>query len=232
MTAPRILIVEDEADLAQTLKQGLGEEGFSAEVALTGEVARRLFTQHWDLILLDLMLPDVPGEALLKYLKQEAHYPLVLVLTARSTVEDKLSLFRSGCDDYLTKPFVFSELLERVKALLRRSPRSALPVCTYEEVELDPVNHRLTAGDRSITLTPKETAICRLLLEEPGRVITRKEILHSVWGLKEEPDTNFIGVHVFNLRKKFAQLGLDEWFRTVRSSGFLVHKPEETCHGA
>lgn len=231
MNRTKILLVEDELDLAEPIVQGLREEHFDVEHAPTGEIARRKLEQHFDLLILDLMLPDMPGEAIIDYLKQRTDYPAILVLTARAGVQDKLALFRRGCDDYLTKPFVFEELLERVRALLRRSQRVAASHCIYEDLELDPDMHRLTVGKETIVLTPKEAAICRLLLSEPGRIVSRKEILQGVWGLKEEPTSNLVGIHVFNLRKKFAQLGREDWFHTIRNSGFVVSRPELMSHG-
>ena len=106
----RILIVEDEADLSGPLAENLKDDGFEAEIAPTVEKARQSLTSHWDLVILDLMLPDMPGETFLNYLKQQTTYPPVLILTARGTVQDKLSLFKQGCDDYLTKPFIYEEL--------------------------------------------------------------------------------------------------------------------------
>jgi DNA-binding response OmpR family regulator len=228
MLPARILLVEDEADLAEPVREGLADEGFHVDVAPDGATARRLLDRPWDLIVLDLNLPDIPGESLLSYLRQQPAYPAVLILTARNNIQDKLALFRQGCDDYLTKPFVFEELLVRVRALLRRgSHRPLASDFQYEDIILDPEGHRLTAGEKEISLTPKESAICRLLLTEPGRIVSRREILQGVWGLKDEPDSNLIGVHMFHLKKKLGQLGRDSWLQTVRMAGFVLTKPAE-----
>lgn len=221
-----ILLVEDEKDLAEPLSRGLREEGFIVGWALNGVAARRELEKHWDVVLLDLMLPDMPGESLLQYLKQRPNCPPVLVLTAKSQMSDKLSLFRLGCDDYLTKPFVFEELLERVRALLRRAPRIIPEACSYGGLTLDPKTHQLTAGSLSVELTPKEASLCRLLLSAPGEVISRQEMLQQVWGLTQEPPSNVIGIHIFNLRKKMGQVGYGDWFQTVRASGFVFASPE------
>lgn len=222
----RILIVEDEADLAGPLVANLRDDGFEAEIAPTIEKARQLLVAHWDLIILDLMLPDMPGETLLSYLKQQPSYPSVLILTARGTVQDKLNLFRKGCDDYLTKPFVYEELRERVRALLRRSQRVVQEVLNFEDIQLDPHTYKIQAGDFETLLTPKEASILKLFFSAPGKVISRKEILENVWGLREEPGTNFIGVHLFNLRKKLSEIKRGTWLQTVRASGFVLCKPE------
>lgn len=223
----KILLVEDEKDIADPVLRGLAEEGFEVGWAGDGVTARRQLEKHWDLVLLDLMLPDMGGEALLAYLKQRPNCPPVLILTAKGQLADKLALFRQGCDDYLTKPYVFEELLERVRALLRRAPRMTTGLCAYGDLTLDPATHRLSSGNDSVELTPKEASICRLLLSSPGQIVSRQEILHSVWGLTEEPPSNVIGIHIFNLRKKLAQLGHEEWFQTVRSSGFTIHNPAQ-----
>jgi len=225
MQRPRILIVEDAPDVARLLEQGLTEEGFEAKIAPNGRVALREAENGWDIIILDLTLPDVSGETIMSFLAQRLDHPPVLVLTARGQLEDKLSLFRQGCDDYLTKPFAFEELLHRVKALLRRSPKSVPEQCRYEDMELEPTTHLLSVGERKIALTPKEFNICRLLMSSPGRVVSRKELLQGVWGLTHEPPTNFIEVHLANLRKKLGQVERDGWLQTVRAAGFLLEKP-------
>lgn len=232
MKGARILVVEDEVDIAEPILIGLREEGFYAEGTTTGQKAMQRLVDYWDLLILDLNLPDMAGESILSNLKQKPDYPAVLVLTARGTLEDKLALFRQGCDDYLTKPFIFEELVERVRALLRRSQRVRSVPCTYHDLTLDPTTHSLKTPQRQVVLTPKEAAIVQLLMKNPERVVSRKEILHHVWGIKEEPDTNFIGVHLFNLRKKLSEVSRDEWLRTVRSSGFVLSAPGTEIHGS
>ncbi|NBX92473.1 MAG: DNA-binding response regulator [Proteobacteria bacterium] len=224
--ASKILIIEDEADLAIPLAENLRDEGYHVEIAMSGEEGRRKVVDHWDLVILDLMLPDLSGEALLNYYKQQSDYAPVLILTARSSLQDKLQLFQEGCDDYLTKPYIYEELRERVRALLRRSQRVRKQKFLYEDMSLDPSTFTLIAGESSTVLTPKEASILSLFLGAPGRVISRKEILENVWGLSHESDTNFIGVHLFNLRKKLTDLKRGSWLQTIRSSGFVFIKPE------
>ena len=223
----RILVVEDAANVADLLRRGLTEEGFEVTVAASGEEALRHADQSWGLVVLDLMLPDLPGENVLDYFAHRLDRPPVLVLTARDQLEDKVALFQRGCDDYLTKPFAFEELLLRVQALLRRAPRVEPEACRYEDMALESATHKLRVGDRQIPLTPKEFAICRLLMREPGRVVSRRELLHGVWGLAHEPRTNFIEVHLTNLRKKLGQADRAEWLRTIRASGFVLNRPHE-----
>lgn len=224
----KILVVEDEKDLAEPLCEGLREEGYEVDWAPSGEKARQKFIDHWDLIILDLMLPDLSGENLLFYLRQEPDSPPVLILTARGAIEDKLSLFRQGCDDYLTKPYLFEELLARVRALLRRSSRLQAECVEYEGAVLDPASLVLHTSRSQTQLTPKEASLLKVFFSSPGKVISRKEILERVWGLREEPNTNFIGVHLFNLRKKLSEVQLDSWLQTIRHSGFVLLRPEDT----
>ncbi len=223
---PRILLIEDEADIADSIVDGLEHEGYEVVWAPDGLTARRLFDQPWNLVILDLMLPDLPGEALMRLLAEKLDHPSVLVLTAKGHVADKLTLFRHGCDDYLTKPFLFEELLARVEALLRRPPRVQARTWKYEDLELIQESNTLKAGEESVGLTPKETALLRLFLENTGRVITRKEILASVWGLNQEPSANYVGIHLFKLRKKLTELHHEDWLTTVKYSGYSFGSPK------
>lgn len=224
MAGEKILLVEDEKDLAEPLMKGLIEEGFVVELALDGQTAIRRSTENWDLVILDLMLPDMTGENIVNYLKQQPDYPPILILTAKSGLETKLALFRQGCDDYLTKPVIFEELVERVRALLRRSHRVSAEPLRYKDMVLDPQNYKLSCLSGEVILTPKEATLMRFFFANTERIVSRKEILNNIWGLKVEPDTNFIGVHMFNLRKKLAEIKRDTWLQTVRSSGFIFSK--------
>lgn len=230
MGVPKILIVEDTKALADVVQRGLNEAGYEAHVACTGEVAFRRLGEAWDLVILDLMLPDVSGEEILSFINQDPDGPRVLILTARSRMDDKIALFRQGCDDYLTKPFVFDELLGRVKALLRRASHPIADHIEYEGLSLDAERHVLMERGVEVTLTPKEFAICRLLMSEPGRLVSRKELLRSVWGLTHEQRTNFVEVHLANLRKKLAQIDRQDWLHTVRATGVTLQKPDSRAH--
>lgn len=222
MGTQRILLVEDELDLAEPIRVGLNEEGYHTEIAATGQLAMRRISEPWDLIVLDLMLPDMTGEAILNNLRQLPDYPPVLVLTARSALQDKLSLFRQGCDDYLTKPFIFEEFVQRVRALLRRSQRVTAETTSYGDMRLNPATRRVECAQGAVLLSPKEVSILRFFMSAPERIVSRRELLHNVWGLKEEPDTNFIGVHMFNLRKKLGEIHRGTWLQTIRNTGFVL----------
>lgn len=228
----RILVIEDEKDIADAVLDGLRNEGFEVDVARDGQTAIRYLNQKpWDLIILDLMLPDISGESILSYLTQRPEYPSVLILTAKNHLNDKIGLFRKGCDDYLTKPFIFEELLVRVEALLRRPPRVQPSGFRYGNMELDVVTNSLAAGAAAVSLTPKETALFRLFIREPERILSRKELLQEVWGLKEEPSANYIGIHLFNLRKKLSEIERGDWLQTVRASGFVLCNPSVRQYG-
>jgi DNA-binding response OmpR family regulator len=225
MDRERILLVEDEKDLAEPLRDGLIEEGFHVEIAPDGATAIRCLVDHWDLVILDLMLPDMSGEAIVVYMRQLPDYPPILVLSARAAIEDKLALFRQGCDDYLTKPVIFEELVEHIRALLRRSHRVAVQTMVYDDMVFNPQTFELSCPTGSVALTPKEASVIRFFISNAERVVSRKELLQNLWGLKSEPETNFIGVHIFNLRKKMSEIGRENWLQTVRNSGFLLGKP-------
>jgi len=221
----RILLVEDEADIADSLVDGLKAQGYDVVWAADGLTAKRLLESSWNLIILDLMLPNLPGESLMSLLAEKVDYPAVLVLTAKSQVADKLALFRQGCDDYLTKPFLFEELLARVQALLRRPARVQARAWRYHDLELVQESNTLKTPTSSVTLTPKETALLRVLLEHAGEVVTRKEILRAVWGISQEPSANYVGIHLFKLRKKLTEIDRGPWLKTVKFSGYAFGPP-------
>lgn len=230
MDLKKLLIIEDSRELSSLLQRGLAEEGYLVEVAASGAVAFRRLEEYWDLVILDLMLPDVSGEVILEFIHRELDSPRVLVLTARDHIADKVSLFEKGCDDYLTKPFDFNELLGRVRALLRRSTRPRPDNLEYEGLTLDPLTNRVSVGSSEIALTPKEFAILRQLVKQPGQIISRKELLCSVWGLTGEQSTNFFEVHLANLRKKLGRIDREKWLHTVRATGVSLSRPE--AHGS
>lgn len=227
----RILIVDDTSALADSISDGLSDEGYETVAEYSGAAALRRFDEHWNLVILDLMLPDMSGETLLDNLALKADCPSVLILTAKTGVEDKVSLFRRGCDDYLTKPFAFDELLGRVAALLRRAPRLVVGDCSYEDMLLDMSTHRLNAGGNTIALTPKESGLLKSLMRKPGRVVSRRELLHTVWGVIGESQTNLVQVHLANLRKKLSSIGREDWLQTVRTSGVVLCRPDSVEYG-
>jgi len=228
----KILVVEDEKDISESIVDGLSCEGYTVEAARDGQSAIRLLNQkRWDLVILDLMLPDISGESILTFLSHRAEYPPVLILTAKNHLEDKIGVFKKGCDDYLTKPFIFEELLARAVALLRRPARVESRSFRYADMQFDASTNSLVTDSASVTLTPKEASLLRLFIREPERILTRMELLQGVWGLREEPSANYIGIHLFNLRKKLAEVDRESWLQTVRASGFVLCDPSVRSYG-
>ena len=199
----RILIIEDEQRLSNIIKNGLIEDGFAVDQAFDGEEGQYLAeSEQYDLIVLDIMLPKLDGIELCRQLRQKNLKIPVLMLTARSTTDDKVAGLDSGADDYMTKPFSFIELRSRVHALIRRSHQSASPTLTAADLELDPLKHIVKRGERVINLTPKEFAILELLLRHTGEVVSRTTIIEHVWDYNFDGMSNIVDVFVASLRKK------------------------------
>ncbi len=226
MDQAKVLIIEDSRELAEILRRALSEDGFLADVALTGTEGLRKLQQNWDLVILDLMLPDIEGEAIQDFIAKKPTAPRVLVLTAKSDLTHRVSLFEKGCDDFLGKPFAVAELLGRVKALLRRTNKVSWEAIEFEGVQLNPADYSVTFDGYKRSLTPKEFSLCRALLSEPGMAISRKDLLQSVWGLVDESRLNLVEVHLANLRRKLEQIGLGPWLQTVRASGIRFQRPD------
>ena len=199
----RILIVEDEARLADSVARGLREEGFVVEVSHDGEDAlHRLRTESFDLAILDVMLPKRDGWAVLDTLRAERRAIRVLMLTARQTVEDRVRGLEAGADDYLVKPFAFAELLARVRAVLRRPVAEESLHLRHADLELDYRARTVTRAGQPMALSAKEFAVLAFLLRHPGEVITRRELMSDVWGYKDDVVSRTLDTHVFELRRK------------------------------
>ncbi|MDQ0571185.1 DNA-binding response OmpR family regulator [Variovorax paradoxus] len=220
-----ILVVEDDARVADFLLRGLGAEGYRVQLARTGpeglELAR---SSELSLLLLDLMLPGLSGLELCQTLRAEGHHVPVLMLTALSNTEDKVSGLRLGADDYLTKPFAFEELLARIEALLRRG-REQRPRATTLQVAdlvLDRERMEVTRAGKLVPLTAKELAFLELLMAAPGRVYSRERILSNVWGTNEDPLTNIVDVYMRRLRGKIDEGHPVALLKTVRGLGYRL----------
>jgi two-component system alkaline phosphatase synthesis response regulator PhoP len=207
----RILVVEDQRDLAMGLKANLEVEGYDVDVAHTGREGLRLAAEGSPaLVLLDLMLPDLEGYDVLSQLRRDGYAMPVLILTARGEEVDKVRGFRLGADDYVTKPFGVMELLVRIEALLRRSqpaaapsgPRSAGVVHRIGDIEIDVDDHRVRRAGKDVPLSPKAFELLLALVRKEGRVVTRVELLRDVWGYASAVTTRTVDTHVAELRRR------------------------------
>lgn len=214
----RILIVEDEPDLARVLREALEEEGFACDAALDGREAQyRLANTSYDAIVLDLMLPGIDGRTLLARLRARAATP-VLVLTARDDVRDKVELINGGADDYMTKPFELSELIARLRALIRRSAHVAVPTLEIGDVRIDTVGRTVTRNGAVVELSPKEYALVEYLAHHRGALVTRTMIYEHIYDDEDESLSNVLDVYVSRIRKR---LGTG-FVRTRRGEGYIV----------
>jgi len=223
----KILIVEDEQKTGDYLKQGLSEAGFVADLARDGVDGLHLaLTGDYDLMVLDVMLPRLDGWQVLREIRQKSKHMPVLFLTARDQVEDRVKGLEFGADDYLIKPFAFSELLARVRALLRRGKTSEPELLQIADLELDLLRRRVTRGGRRIDLTAKEFALLELLLRRQGEVLPRSLIASQVWDMNFDSDTNVIEVAMRRLRAKIDDAFEPKLIRTVRGMGYVLEVPE------
>jgi len=223
----KILIVEDEQKTGDYLKQGLTEAGFVADLARDGVDGLHLaLTGDYDLAVLDVMLPRLDGWQVLREIRHQGKHLPVLFLTARDQVEDRVKGLEFGADDYLVKPFAFSELLARVRALLRRGRTSEPELLQAADLELDLLRRRVMRAGKRIDLTAKEFALLELLLRRRGEVLPRSLIASQVWDMNFDSDTNVIEVAVRRLRAKIDDNFEVKLIRTVRGMGYVLEVPE------
>ena len=227
----RILIIEDEGHLARLVAEVLGREGYAAETAGDGRTGlARALAEPFDLLVVDWMLPDLDGVQVIRRLRIADVRVPVLMLTARTQVEDRVEGLDAGADDYLPKPFAFPELLARVRALARRPPekKAEETVLNAGDLTLDPLRHEVRRGGKRIDLTAKEFALLATLMQRPGQVFTRSVLLDSVWGGTTGAYTNVVDLYVHYLRKKLDDEGEGgSRIRTVHGTGYTFDpRPE------
>lgn len=222
-----ILIVEDEKTLALEMAEFLGKEGYTIEHAWKkSSAAEKIFVNSYDFILLDLGLPGGDGFELLHQLKQiQGREDSVIILTARGDVDDRIKGLEAGADDYLPKPFSLTELLARMHAIIRRKHKLEMNEVKVHNFVLDIKNHKLSFEGQKVNLTNKEFEIFNYLVLNKNRVISRVNLTEHVWGdiLEVNSDSNFVDVHVKNLRKKLTACAPIDWFETVRSIGYRIN---------
>lgn len=222
----RILVVEDEKKVASFIAKGLMEESYAVDVAYDGEEGSFMALENdYDLIILDLMLPKLNGMEILKKIRTAQKDVPVLILTARDSVEDIVAGLEGGCDDYLTKPFAFAELLARIRALLRRSQEHRINLLKVADLTLNPLTREVKRGDRKIELTSKEYALLEYFMRNVNRVLTRTLISEHVWNYEFDPLTNVVDVYVNYLRKKIDQKKDSKLIHTVRGVGYIMKEP-------
>ena len=223
----KLLVVEDEPKTGAYLKQGLTEAGFITDLASDGVDGIHLaLAEDYDLVVLDIMLPGIDGWQVLQAIRRSGKDLPVLILTARDDVDDRVKGLDAGADDYLVKPFAFSELLARIRTLLRRGKTRESESVSVADLELDLLRRRVTRGGRRIDLTAKEFALLELLLRRQGEVLPRSLIASQVWDMNFDSDTNVIEVAIRRLRAKIDD-GFDvKLIRTVRGMGYVIERTE------
>lgn len=221
--AMRILVVEDEMAIATFVEQGLTEAGYAVDLAKDGAEALHWVTiAPYDVIVLDVMLPDIGGLAVCAELRHRGLRSPILMLTARDAVEDRVAGLDSGADDYLVKPFAFAELLARVRALLRREPALKGAVLQLADLTLDTISHEVRRGDRVITLTSKEYSLLEFMMRHPNQILTRTAIADHIWNYAFDNLTNVIDVHIYTLRRKIDDPFDVKLIQTVRGLGYRL----------
>jgi len=221
----RILVIEDEKKVANFIKKGLEEEHYAVDTAFDGEEGLYLAEiNEYDLIVLDLMIPKIDGFGVLKKIRERKNNVPILVLTAKDSIDDTVRGLDAGCDDYLTKPFAFAELLARIRALLRRDKKEKESVLRIADLSLSIVTHKVMRQGREIELTSKEYALLEYFMRNPEKVLTRTMISEHVWDYHFDSNTNVIDVYVNYLRKKIDKSFDPKLIHTIRGIGYMMKR--------
>lgn len=217
----RLLLVEDDELLGDALKTGLTQFGYIVDWLKDGEAARTAVKiESFELIILDLGLPKLSGLNFLQAIRNEGDKTPVLIITARESIEDRVKGLDSGADDYLIKPFDLNELSARIRALTRRSQGRADTALQYENIILDPAAHSVQVDNVPVNVPRREFSLLQKLLENVGQVLSRDQLMQSIYGWAEDVDSNTLEVHVHNLRKKLNA----NFIRTIRGIGYMIEK--------
>ena len=220
----RLLLVEDDELLGDAVKIGLTQFGYVVDWLKDGDMAETVVkTESFDLIILDLGLPKRSGMMFLQSLRQSSNKTPVIILTARESVEDRIKGLDAGADDYMTKPFDLNELSARVRALIRRAQGRADPILQYGPITMDMAAHTVLLDKQPVNIARREFALLQKLLENKGQVLSREQLMQSIYSWDEEVDSNALEVHIHNLRKKLKA----NFIRTIRGIGYLVEKIHE-----
>ena len=221
----RILVVEDDKKVAGFIKKGLEEETYAIDVAYDGEDGLHLASEgQYDLIILDIMLPKIDGLEILSQLRDQGRDTPILLLTAKDAVDDRVAGLNKGADDYLTKPFAFSELLARVRVLLRRGKAEVKTTLQISDLTLDLVSHNVNRGGDEIELTGKEYSLLEYFMRNQEKVLTRTMIAEHVWDYNFDTFTNVIDVYINHLRKKIDKGRESKLLHTLRGVGYIMKK--------
>jgi DNA-binding response OmpR family regulator len=217
----RILVIEDELKVARFLKKGLEAEGYEVETAADGKSGEKLArTEAYDLILLDVLLPKKDGFEILRDLRKDEIRTPILMLTARSTTEDIVGGLDQGADDYLTKPFAFTELLARIRSLMRRG--TVKTKLKYIDLTLDTIAHKANRAGKQIELTAREYALIEYFMRNRGKLISRQELAKEIWGYNFDPGTNVVDVYINHLRNKIDTDFAVKLLQTERGKGYYL----------
>jgi len=226
---PRILIVEDEKKIARFLELELSHEGYEVQAAHDGRSGLELAKSwHPDLMILDLMLPELSGIEVCRRIRQESDLPIIM-LTAKDDVSDKVMGLDMGADDYMTKPFAIEELLARIRVELKKhraSPQQASAKIAIGPIVVDPVSYSVTVNEKSVSLTKKEFDLLKYLMEHNGAAMTRDALLNDVWGYEYAGDTNIVDVYIRYLRQKIDDKFNLKSIHTIRAVGYMFHYEE------